>query len=188
MSKKNSGGIAETMNGVTITINQHLHGIEVKGNVSKKDDKWLRENGFWFSKRKGHYWTPFESALYEKVIAYFKGEAKSKSKAKTKAEPKAEEKQITMAEAAPIDITGLFENGGEPAPKKSKAKKAEPKKTEAKKPAKKADKKEEAPAPATSPVTASDDLNEWKRKVIRAVEKILDESIATMLTNSEVTA
>ena len=179
MSKKNivNTATAEVLNGITITINQHLHGIEVKGEVDARDDKWLRENGFWFSKRKGHYWTNFDKALYEKVRKHFNETAKPKTKTIGKT--------LTLAEVAPIDMKDMpFVDDVKLT--KSKKKQLAPLKRPEPKDKKAVAKKETKPSPAPLPIPVpsepvtqpkGDALEEWKRQVILAVEKILDESI-----------
>lgn len=164
MAKKNitNTATAEVINNVTITINQRLHGIEVKGNtktgeLNAKDDKWVRENGFFFSKRKGHYWIAFDAKLYKKVCDYFREQEKAVEK---KAKAKTEAKKSTTKSTT-----------------KKEVKKSAPAKKDTPKPVKK-ENVIDLSAIQTHP--KGDDLEEWKRLVILAVEKIIDEAIETM--------
>lgn len=101
MSKKAVGVTTENLNGITITINQHLHGIEVKGDLTSRQTEWLTKNGFWFSKRKGHFWRDFDGKVYKKVVNYFKQSLKNRGKSKSK---------MTLGQAAPINMAEAFKD------------------------------------------------------------------------------
>lgn len=205
MAKKNIKNTATstTIGDVVIRINQKLHGIEVQGdNITTQQGARLKNLGYYFSKRKGLYYTDFNADVYQMTIDYFESYAKSKAK-NNGAEPK------TLAQAAPIDMAEAFPGTKVKSTKKSRpAKKAEPKKAEVndldylfgfedeepkkeepvkaepKKESKsKAKKAEPSPAPAKAeskePVE-TDDLKLWKAQVLMAVEKILDDSILAL--------
>lgn len=128
MAKKNIKNTATstTIGAVVIRINQKLHGIEVQGdNITTQQGARLKNLGYYFSKRKGLYYTDFNADVYQMTLDYFESYAKSKAK-NNGAEPK------TLAQAAPIDMAEAFPGTKVKAAKKSRpAKKAEPKKAEA---------------------------------------------------------
>ena len=213
MAKKNIKNTATstTIGDVVIRINQKLHGIEVQGdNITTQQGARLKNLGYYFSKRKGLYYTDFNADVYQMTIDYFESYAKSKAK-NNGAEPK------TLAQAAPIDMAEAFSSTKVKSTKKSRpAKKAEPKKAEVndldylfgfedeepvsheteeqvvmetvkaepKKESKsKAKKAEPSPAPAkaeSKEPVETDDLKLWKAQVLMAVEKILDDSILAL--------
>lgn len=127
MAKKNIKNTATstTIGDVVIRINQKLHGIEVQGdNITTQQGARLKNLGYYFSKRKGLYYTDFNADVYQMTIDYFESYAKSKAK-NNGAEPK------TLAQAAPIDMAEAFSSTNVKSTKKSRpAKKAEPKKAE----------------------------------------------------------
>ena len=173
---------ALTIGDYTVALNQTLGGIEVKGknedgSVPKKEDEYLRSKGFFFSKRKAHYWVVFNSALYDEVVKHY--EAVAKKSAVTKKTKKTEAKTKSLGEILPIDMSTAF--------------KEEPAKKQTKKPAKKSTKKSttkstktkstktestKVSVPSVAPTT---DLEAWKREVIKAVEAMLDSSIEMMV-------
>ena len=130
MAKKNIKNTATstTIGDVVIRINQKLHGIEVQGdNITTQQGARLKNLGYYFSKRKGLYYTDFNADVYQMTIDYFESYAKSKAK-NNGAEPK------TLAQAAPINMAEAFPGTKVKSTKKSRpAKKAEPKKAEPKK-------------------------------------------------------
>lgn len=127
MAKKNIKNTATstTIGDVVIRINQKLHGIEVQGdNITTQQGARLKNLGYYFSKRKGLYYTDFNADVYQMTIDYFESYAKSKAK-NNGAEPK------TLAQAAPIDMAEAFPGTKVKSTKKSRpVKKAEPKKAE----------------------------------------------------------
>ena len=210
MAKKNIKNTATstTIGDVVIRINQKLHGIEVQGdNITTQQGARLKNLGYYFSKRKGLYYTDFNADVYQMTIDYFESYAKSKAK-NNGAEPK------TLAQAAPIDMAEAFPGTKVKSTKKSRpAKKAEPKKAEPKKAevndldylfgfedeepvsheteeqvvmeAVKAEPKKAEPSPAPAKAESkepaeTDDLKLWKAQVLMAVEKILDDSILAL--------
>ena len=130
MAKKNIKNTATstTIGDVVIRINQKLHGIEVQGdNITTQQGARLKNLGYYFSKRKGLYYTDFNADVYQMTLDYFESYAKSKAK-NNGAEPK------TLAQAAPIDMAEAFPGTKVKSTKKSRpVKKAEPKKAEPKK-------------------------------------------------------
>jgi len=213
MAKKNIKNTATstTIGDVVIRINQKLHGIEVQGdNITTQQGARLKNLGYYFSKRKGLYYTDFNADVYQMTIDYFESYAKSKAK-NNGAEPK------TLAQAAPIDMAEAFPGTKVKSTKKSRpAKKAEPKKAEVNdldylfgfedeepqsteteeqvvmeavkaepKPKKEAKSKKAEPSPAPAKAESkepveTDDLKLWKAQVLMAVEKILDDSILAL--------
>lgn len=104
---------AQTIGDYTITINQFLHGIEVKGKkedgtVPMKEDAYLRSKGFWFSKRKKHYWRDFDGEVYKAVVKHY--EMQSKRKAKAKKDGAEEFADKTLGEAVPINVAEAFKD------------------------------------------------------------------------------
>ena len=210
MAKKNIKNTATstTIGDVVIRINQKLHGIEVQGdNITTQQGARLKNLGYYFSKRKGLYYTDFNADVYQMTLDYFESYAKSKAK-NNGAEPK------TLAQAAPIDMAEAFPGTKVKSTKKSRpVKKAEPKKAEPKKAevndldylfgfedekpqsteteeqvvmeAVKAEPKKAEPSPAPAKAESkepveTDDLKLWKAQVLMAVEKILDDSILAL--------
>jgi len=213
MAKKNIKNTATstTIGDVVIRINQKLHGIEVQSdNITTQQGARLKNLGYYFSKRKGLYYTDFNADVYQMTIDYFESYAKSKAK-NNGAEPK------TLAQAAPIDMAEAFPGTKVKSTKKSRpAKKAEPKKAEVNdldylfgfedeepqsteteeqvvmeavkaepKPKKEAKSKKAEPSPAPAKAESkepveTDDLKLWKAQVLMAVEKILDDSILAL--------
>ena len=183
---------ALTIGDYTVALNQTLGGIEVKGknedgSVPKKEDEYLRSKGFFFSKRKAHYWVVFNSALYDEVVKHY--EAVAKKSAVTKKTKKTEAKTKSLGEILPIDMSTAFKE--EPAKKQTKkpakksTKKSTTKSTKTKSTKTKSTKtkstKTESTKVSVPSVAPTTDLEAWKREVIKAVEAMLDSSIEMMV-------
>lgn len=167
MAKNNIGITSTTIGKFELRINQKLHGIEIKGEATTQQDAFIKEGlGFYYSKRKGHYYTEFKQEKYDKTKDYLTTLAETEAKSKNKGKRK---KAETVAEAMPIDMKKAFPDKAE---EKPKAKKAEPKAEPAK--VKTINLSEVKTAPK------GDDLEEWKRLVILAVEQIIDSAIEAL--------
>ena len=157
---------AQTIGDYTITINQFLHGIEVKGKkedgtVPIKEDTYLRSKGFWFSKRKKHYWRDFNGEVYEAVVKHYTEQSKRKAKAKKDGAEEFADK--TLGEAVPINVAEAFKDRP-----KAKAK------STAKKQTAKTTTKTTTKAKAKSNKKSEPTLEEWRDQLLKQTEAMVN--------------
>ncbi len=136
--------------------NEKLNGIEIKGEYTAKDERQLRANAFYYSKRKGHWYKTYDPDSWKWAVKTF-----------------GEEKPLTLGEAAPIEMPKFEQVEMDLKPKAKKSTKKAEAKAEESKPVEQTTVTHEAKTP--------DDLQAWKEAVMKSVEAVLDEAIQKVI-------